>query len=199
MKRKLGGVGIIICIIVLICGCVSVDYKNKQPDDTLSKRINETFDKDIYYISKKDSQGIQVYQFLLKKQDKEIVKKFMQIVDEELKRTDKKTIVRIDNQVFDELETTSILMNYSDNSVEEADLEGAKRITIQYPVMSLCEMFMDPEIYMVIDEVCFLTIDNEMQKIAEEQGIDWYQVWPGLEEMWISDGGELYRVESNKE
>lgn len=199
MKRKLGGVGIIICIIVLICGCVSVDYKNKQPDDTLSKRINETFDKDIYYISKKDSQGIQVYQFLLKKQDKEIVKKFMQIVDEELKRTDKKTIVRIDNQVFDELETTSILMNYSDNSVEEADLGGAKRITIQYPVMSLCEMFMDPEIYMVIDEVCFLTIDNEMQKIAEEQGIDWYQVWPGLEEMWISDGGELYRVESNKE
>lgn len=199
MMRRLGVVGIILCIMVLICGCGRVNYKNKKSDDDLSKRINETFDKDIYYISKKDSQGIQVYRFLLKKQDKENVKKFMQIVDEELKRTDKKTIVRIDNQVFDELETTSILMNYSDNSVEEADLGGAKRITIQYPVMSLCEMFMDPEIYMVIDEVCFLTIDNEMQKIAEEQGIDWYQVWPGLEEMWISDGGELYRVEGNKE
>ena len=50
MMRKLGGVGIILCIIVLICGCGRVDYKNKQPDDELSKRIKETFDEDIYYI-----------------------------------------------------------------------------------------------------------------------------------------------------
>ena len=199
MMRRLRVVGIILCIMVLMCGCGRVTYKNKKADDDLSKRIYETFDEDIYYISKKDSQGIQVYHFLLKKQDKEIVKKFIQIVDDELKRTDKKTIVRINNQVFDELESTSILMNYSDNSVEEADLGGAKRITIQYPVMSFCEIFMDPEIYMAIDEVCFLTIDNEMQKIAEEQGIDWYQVWPSLEEMWIKGGGELYRVEGNKE
>ena len=120
-------------------------------------------------------------------------------MDDELKRTDKKTIVRINNQVFDELETTSILMNYSDNSVEEADLVGAKRITIQYPVMSFCEIFMDPAIYMAIDDVRILTIDKEMQEIAEEQNIDWYQVWPSLEEMWIKGGGELYRVEGNKE
>ena len=197
--RRVWAIGIALCVMLLICGCGNVDYKNIQPDNELSKRINETFDEDIYYISKKDSQGIQVYHFLLKKQDKEIVKKFMQIVDEELKRTDKKTIVRIDNQVFDELETTSILMNYSDSSVEEADLVGAKRITIQYPVMSFCEIFMDPAIYMAIDDVRILTIDNEMQKIAEEQGIDWYQIWPNLEEMWISVGGELYRVEGNKE
>ena len=197
--RRVWAIGIALCVMLLICGCGNVDYKNIQPDNELSKRINETFDEDIYYISKKDSQGIQVYHFLLKKQDKEIVKKFMQIVDDELKRTDKKTIVRICNQVFDELEDTSILANYSDNSVEEADLEGAKRITIQYPVMSYCEIFMDPEIYMVIDDVRFLTIDREMQKIAEEQGIDWYQVWPTLEEMWIMGGGELYKVEGKEQ
>ena len=197
--RRVWAIGIALCVMLLICGCSNMDYKNKQPDDELSKRINETFDEDIYYISKKDSQGIQVYHFLLKKQDKEIVKKFMQIVDDELKRTDKKTIVRICNQVSDELEYASILMNYSDNSVGEADLGGAKRITIQYPVMSHCEIFMDPEIYMVIDDVRFLTIDREMQKIAEEQGIDWYQVWPSLEEMWIKGGGELYKVEGKKQ
>ena len=58
---------------------------------------------------------------------------------------------------------------------------------------------MDPEIYMVIDDVRFLTIDREMQKIAEEQGIDWYQVWPSLEEMWIKGGGELYKVEGKEQ
>lgn len=56
---------------------------------------------------------------------------------------------------------------------------------------------MDPAIYMAIDDIRILTIDNEMQKIAEEQNIDWYQVWPNLEEMWIKGGGELYRVERN--
>ena len=81
------------------------------------------------------------------------------------------------------MEVVFLLGNYSDEASEKADLYGAKCIIVRYPGISRCETLMDPEIYTVVEDVRFFKIDEEMQKIAQEQGIDWYQVWPTLEKI----------------
>ena len=46
--------------------------------------------------------------------------------------------------------------------------------------------------------MCYNKSIKKHQGVADEKGIDWYQVWPTLEEMWIRDGEELYKVEDKK-
>ena len=189
---------IILCVVfsILICGCGGhVNYKNKKADDDLSKLVYETLGEDVYYVSKRDSQGIKCYDFLLKKEDKEVVEKFMLTIDEALSQSNEKTIVYMACQIPGGLECLILLTNYSDDSLDKANLDGAKEIHIRYPSISNCEIFKDPEIYTVLEDVRFLYIEKGVQDLAEEQGIDWYEVWPTLEEMWVRDGEELYKVE----
>lgn len=199
--RRVAIISIVLCVVfsILFCGCAKGTYKNKKADDEISKQIYEILGEDVYYVSKKESQGIPVYEYLLKKEDKEIVQEFVRTVDLVLSKTSEKFIVFLSSQTPSGREYTISLMNYSDSSLDEADLDGAKSIIIQYPSHSQCEIFKDLEIYTVLEDVQFLEIDEELQKIAEEQGIDWYEVWPTLEEMWIRSGSEKIKVERNNE
>ena len=192
--RRVWAIGIALCVMLLICGCGNAHYKNKKADDELSKLVYERLGEDVFYISKEDSQGIKSYEFYLKKEDKEVVKEFMLTVDAALSQSREKTIVYLACYIPGGLEYPILLCNYTDDSLDKADLIGAKELLIRYPRVSNCEIFIDPEVYTVLEGVQFLEIDQKIQKIAEEQGIDWYQVWPTLEEMWIRDGEELYRI-----
>ena len=196
--RKMAIISIVLCILlsILLCGCGGyVNYKNKKADDELSKLVYETFGEDIYYDSKDDSQEIKCYYFLLMKEDKEVIKDFLLVVDEVLSQSNEKTIVYLACQTPGGLEFVVLLENFSDSVVDKADLDGAKSILVRYSSNPNAEIFKDPNIYTVLEDIQFLEIDEELQKIAEEQGIDWYEVWPTLEEMWIRDGEELYMVE----
>lgn len=195
--RKIAVISIVLCVLlpILLCGCGRIEYKNKKADDELSKLVYETLGEDVYYVSNEDSQGILVYNYLLKKQDKEVLKEFMLAVDVALSQSSEMIFVCMYYPVPGGLDSTFTLRNYSEDSLDKANLNGAKRIYIGYPNISECELFKDMEIYTVLENVQFLYIEKEMQELAEEQGIDWYEVWPTLEEMWIADGGELYKVE----
>lgn len=189
---------IILCVVfsILICGCGGhVNYKNKKADDDLSKLVYETLEEDVYYISKEDYQGITCYDFLLKKEEKKVIMEFMLTIDEALSQSSEKTIVSMYYQIPGGRESIITLRNCLDESLDEADLDGAKQIYIAYPDISECELFKDPELYTVLEDVRFLYIEKGVQDLAEEQGIDWYEVWPTLEEMWVRDGEELYKVE----
>ena len=196
--RRVWAIGIALCVMLLICGCGNAHYKNKKADDELSKLVYERLGEDFYYVSKEESQGIVCYDYLLKREDKEVVKEFMLTVDGALRQSREKTIVYLACYIPGGLENIVLLENFSANSLDNADLNGAKRILIRWPSVSNCEIFKDPEIYTVLEGVQILEIEKEMQDLADEKGIDWYQVWPTLEEMWIRDGEELYKVEDKK-
>ena len=196
--RRVTIISMALFVMLLICGCGNVNYKNKKADDELSKLVYERFGEDFYYVSKEESQGIIGYDYLLKREDKEVVKEFMLTVDAALSQSREKTIVYLACYIPGGLEYPISLTNYSNDLLDEADLNGAKRLHIKYPDISRCELFVDPKMYTVIEDVRVLYIEKEMQDLAEEQGIDWYQVWPTLEEMWIRDGEELYKVEDKK-
>ena len=199
--RKLAIISVVLCVVlaILFCSCGYADYRNKRPDDELSKLVQETFGEDIYYDSKDDSQDIKCYYYLLMKEDKEVIKEFILVVDEALSQSSEKTIVYLACQIPGGLEYLILLANYSDDSLDKANLDGAKEIHIRYSSNPNAEVFKDPTIYTVLEDIQYLVIDEELQKIAEEQGIDWYAVWPTLEEMWVRSGSEKIKVERDTE
>ena len=193
--RRVWAIGIALCVMLLICGCGNAHYKNKKADDELSKLVYERLGEDVFYISKEDSQGIKSYEFYLKKEDKEILKNFFSTVDTMLGKNREKITIHLACYIPGGLEFPVSLTNYVDNDLDEAE---SKEIVIQYPFYSRYELFLEPDIYTVIEDVRVLYIEKDMQDLADEKGIDWYQVWPTLEEMWIRDGEELYKVEDKK-
>ena len=44
---------------------------------------------------------------------------------------------------------------------------------------------MDPEIYTGFQDIQYFTIDEALQKTAENKGIDWNNVWPQLKDLEI--------------
>lgn len=82
---------------------------------------------------------------------------------------------------------TLSLKNYTSDNSEQADYEGFYALSISYFMNSEEESFKDPQTYTGIEGIKHLRIDSEMQKKAEEQGIDWYEIWPDLEDVVIID------------
>lgn len=78
------------------------------------------------------------------------------------------------------------LKNYSDESAVKADLNGIKNVAVKYPSVSKNELFTDPEIYTGFQDVQYFTIDEILQKTADNKGIDWSKVWPGLKNLEIN-------------
>lgn len=77
------------------------------------------------------------------------------------------------------------LKNYSNDNSEQSDYEGFYVLSISYPDFE--EGLRNPQTYTGIEGIKYLRIDSEMQKRAEEQGIDWYEIWPDLEDVVIID------------
>ncbi len=97
------------------------------------------------------------------------------------------------------------LSNYSDSTLDNPDCEGLQRLIIigaddwgdeDY-------FYNNPAVYTNIPGIKSLRISQEMQTKAEEQGIDWYEVWQDLEEVevyydYTEDGVKkegTYRIE----
>ena len=79
------------------------------------------------------------------------------------------------------LESVLNLKNYSNDNSEQSDYEGFYVLSISYPDFE--EGLRNPQTYTGIEGIKYLRIDSEMQKRAEEQGIDWYEIWPDLEDV----------------
>ena len=106
----------------------------------------------------------------------------------DLARKEKKKIavyVKVENTHG--VESVLSLKNYSNDNSEQADYEGFYALSISYFMNSEEESFKDPQTYTGIEGIKHLRIDSEMQKKAEEQGIDWYEIWPDLEDVVIID------------
>ena len=80
-------------------------------------------------------------------------------------------------------ESVLSLKNYSNDNSEQADYEGFYALSISYFKNSEEERLKDPQTYTGIEGIKYLEINTEIQKKAEEQGIDWYEIWPDLEDV----------------
>ena len=161
---------------------------NKTPDDKLSAAVWEETGKDFNYHGKEESDsGVIQYEYQIKKQDKEAVANLLNALNDAIENEQGKIRVSVWAKMsVNGLECVFALENFSDAGLGEADYDGMQAIWIGEPDMVDEECFYDPSFYTGIEGIRKLSIAPQMQKKAEKEGIDWYEIWPDLEEVEVA-------------
>ena len=158
------------------------------PYDKFSRAIYREMGDDIwYYYKDKGRSGEKEYCFVIEKCDRDTLTRFAKILNNLAQREKKKIAVYVKVENTHGVESVLSLKNYSNDNFEQADYEGFYALSISYFMNSEEKSFKDPQTYTGIEGIKHLRIDSEMQKKAEEQGIDWYEIWPDLEDVVIID------------
>ena len=138
---------------------------NRRPNDELSRSVKEAVGDDFYYQGKeKYDSGVTEYQYTVKNEQGKIT-------------------VWVGIKIPGGLEDVLYLENFSDEGLDEADYDGMYAIHIRKPDTAHDTCFDSPSVYTEIEGIRKLTINAEMKKQAEKEGIDWYELWPDLEEV----------------
>ena len=161
---------------------------NKKPDDKLSAAVRDAIGKDFNYHGKEESDsGVTQYEYQIKKQDKEAVANLLNALNDAIENEQGKIRVSVWAKMsVNGLECVFALENFSDAGLGEADYDRMQAIWIGEPDMVDEEGFYDPSFYTGIEGIRKLTIAPQMQKKAEKEGIDWYEIWPDLEEVEVA-------------
>ena len=186
-KIKKIWIGIIIAVIVYtffaseICG--SRYHPTPQiPRDFFSYKIFREMGNDIYYYKREKGNSGQIkYFYVIERCDRDTINRFSKILNVLGEKEEKKIAVYVEAKFTWGLSSTFNLKNYSNDNSERADYERFYALSISYPDFE--EELRNPQTYTGIEGIKYLRIDSEMQKRAEEQGIDWYEIWPDLEDV----------------
>lgn len=170
-----------LCITMIFCSCGNVNFKNHKADDHLSQAVYDALHDDVYYLYKKDENGVIAYDFYIQNETREVVQSFYEAIDNALSDRKEKVWVNLSCYIPGGREYVMFLKNYSDDSASDADLSGIKNVTALYPDGSQNKLFMDPEIYTGFKDVRYFEIDDKLQKIADEKEIDWNKIWHDLQ------------------
>ena len=154
------------------------------PYDKFSRAIYREMGDDIwYYYKDKGRSGEKEYYYIIEKCDRDTITRFSKVLNDLAQEEKKKIAVYVEAKNTHGSESVLSLKNYFNDNSEQADYEGFYALSISYFMNSEEERFKDPQTYTGIEGIKYLEINTEIQKKAEEQGIDWYEVWPDLEDV----------------
>ena len=152
------------------------------PYDKFSRAIYREMGDDIwYYYKNKGRSGEKEYYYIIEKCDRDTITRFSKVLNDLAQEEKKKIAIYVEVEDPYGSESVLNLKNYSNNNSEQADYERFYALSISYPDFE--EGLRNPQTYTGIEGIKYLRIDSEMQKRAEEQGIDWYEIWPDLEDV----------------
>ena len=156
------------------------------PYDKFSRAIYREMGDDIwYYYKDKGRSGEKEYYYIIEKCDRDTITRFAKVLNDLAQEEKKKIAIYVEVEDPYGSESVLNLKNYSNDNSEQADYERFYALSISYPDFE--EELRNPQTYTGIEGIKHLRIDSEMQKKAEEQGIDWYEIWPDLEDVVIID------------
>ena len=172
----------------LLCSCGYTHYQNKKADNLLSQMVYEKIGgEDIYYLGAWEDDGVMIYPFLLNKMDKTVICDFAEIVNEAVEGEKQKITIYLRTSIPGGQELNISFRNYSDETRPFADYDGFMKVHVCYPDITREEVLADPMTYTVLPDVRVLTMSGKFQKKIEEEGIDWKEIWPDLEEVEYTD------------
>ena len=152
------------------------------PYDKFSRAIYREMGDDIwYYYKDKGRSGEKEYYYIIEKCDRDTITRFSKVLNALAQKEKKKIAVYVEVEDPYGSESVLNLKNYSNDNSEQADYERFYALSISYPDFE--EELRNPQTYTGIEGIKYLRIDSEMQKRAEEQRIDWYEIWPDLEDV----------------
>ena len=184
--KKIIGLSIVFVLILLglsrmnRCGDNSPD--RGIPYDKFSRAIYREMGDDIwYYYKDKGRSGEKEYYYIIEKCDRDTITRFAKVLNDLAQEEKKKIAIYVEVEDPYGSESVLNLKNYSNDNSEQADYERFYALSISYPDFE--EELRNPQTYTGIEGIKYLRIDSEMQKRAEEQRIDWYEIWPDLEDV----------------
>ena len=184
--KKIIGISIVFVLILLglsrMNRCGDNSPNRGIPYDKFSRAIYREMGDDIwYYYKDKGRSGEKEYYYIIEKCDRDTITRFSKVLNDLAQEEKKKIAIYVEVEDPYGSESVLNLKNYSNDNSERADYERFYALSISYPDFE--EGLRNPQTYTGIEGIKYLRIDSEMQKKAEEQGIDWYEVWPDLEEV----------------
>ena len=170
-----------------------IDYGNHFQDDEIVSALQEAVGNDFDYGGKVENRasGLLRYEYYMINQseyqmtdrDKDVIANFVKILNDALEDEQRKIQVEAEgsNLHFS-------VENFSDVELEEADFDGMYAIHIFDPesIPGYAEEACIPSLYTKIQGIRKLYIGPKMKKQAEKEGIDWYELWPDLEEVEVT-------------
>ena len=188
--KKIIGISIVFVLILLglsrMNRCGDNSPNRGIPYDKFSRAIYREMGDDIwYYYKDKGRSGEKEYYYIIEKCDRDTITRFSKVLNDLAQEEKKKIAIYVEVEDPYGSESVLNLKNYSNDNSERADYERFYALSISYPDFE--EGLRNPQTYTGIEGIKYLRIDSEMQKKAEEQGIDWYEVWPDLEDVVIID------------
>ncbi len=192
MRKVKKIIGISIVFVLILFGlsrmnrCGNNSPNRGIPYDKFSRAIYREMGDDIwYYYKDKGRSGEKEYYYIIEKCDRDTITRFAKVLNDLAQEEKKKIAIYVEVEDPYGSESVLNLKNYSNDNSEQSDYEGFYVLSISYPDFE--EGLRNPQTYTGIEGIKYLRIDSEMQKRAEEQGIDWYEIWPDLEDVVIID------------
>ena len=184
--KKIIGISIVFVLILLglsrMNRCGDNSPNRGIPYDKFSRAIYREMGDDIwYYYKDKGRSGEKEYYYIIEKCDRDTITRFSKVLNDLAQEEKKKIAIYVEVEDPYGSESVLNLKNYSNDNSERADYERFYALSISYPDFE--EGLRNPQTYTGIEGIKYLRIDSEMQKKAEEQGIDWYEIWPDLEDV----------------
>ena len=188
--KKIIGISIVFVLILLglsrVNRCGNNSPNHGTPYDNFSRAIYREMGDDIwYYYKDKGRSGEMEYYYIIEKCDRDTITRFAKVLNDLAQEEKKKIAIYVEVEDPYGSESVLNLKNYSNDNSEQADYERFYALSISYPDFE--EELRNPQTYTGIEGIKYLRIDSEMQKRAEEQRIDWYEIWPDLEDVVIID------------
>ena len=198
----------LLLIILLLSGCRPVDYSyNHDADDMISTAIyNEIGGEDIYYQGKEvTSENVTTYEYLIVHQERGQLEQLISAVNAVLVAEDINNKISIECwvRISGAIVLDARLTNYSDDTLREPDYDMLQRLHIGFDIMTHSNLYDQPSCYLSLSKIKCLEIPEKMQQKAAAENIDWYEIWPELENVevyYVEDGKEIrYNIEKEEE
>ena len=191
MKKRIAK--ICTSILILMLEVTAVRYGNaalKNKDDIISKTISEAVGrKKVYYKGKQDVGPADMYRYVvLDYEDETLLKDIVEAVNAVIKEkgmTQEIRLVILKKKPIG-VEMIACLCNYYSSEKYETlqsmyiygtELSNSKNDTLYNKAST----------YINLPDIKRLFVTEEIAQNAEEEGIDWYEVWPDLEYYEIFD------------
>ena len=180
---------IILCVLILpLQACGHYEDYDLKPDDELSKTVKDSFGDAFYYNGMQESTIYgHYYTFQINENNPETIGKLVELLNEQLSNTDEKVTVAVGIKQVEGLGYVFSVSNFSDTNLDHADYDGFYDLWIGYLMYNHDPFWDDVNIYSSLENIKKLEVSDHLQEQAVETGIDWYEVWPDLEEVVVYD------------
>ena len=165
--------------------------RNKRPDDDISQAIYEAVGREkVHYYGKEyyNSGKIAVYQYTV--YDYEDEKLLMDMVVaantaiQEKASTEKINLViweEVSSGAYQILAELSNYYEYKDGYEQYKSLQSLDIVGSKFSHMECGRLYNRASTYINLPDIKNLVVNEKIAQSAEEEGIDWYKIWPELE------------------